>query len=405
MGTSTRRYRFEKVLGHGAFATVYLAKRTPDDLQFAVKVLADNLSQDPEVRKRFTAEADILRSIEGPGVVTVHDVGETQSGQPFIALDYADLGNLQTYLDAHRGAINGEASGRLLVATARALARAHARLVAHRDLKPANILLKSQAGNPSADHADHELLVADFGVARALLEATKQTTRVVGTPAYMAPEQFENRGDRRSDVYALGVLAYQLLTGYLPFPQQSWEEQYSAKKRELYIPLDRRLREFEGRPATAIHESLSAEPSKRPTDADAWLASLVERIGTTTPIQPLPGPGYATITNTPGPGGGVGNVNHGILARSLGPDRLRALRRLASERMLTSEEWRLARMRLLSELGFTKDEPLASPSGTYAQAASQDLMRQYRQLVDEGALTLLEFETVRHSLLRQSGIL
>lgn len=175
--------------------------------------LGDNLSHNPEVVRRFVAEAEVMRAIEGPGILKVHGVGKMPSGQPFIAFELADVGNLQDYIDECQGRLQNKMVGVVLGKTAQALGRAHDMNVAHRDIKPQNILLKSLNEVRSPEAPDHQVLIGDFGIARSLQEVTRQTTAVVGTPQFMAPEQFEQRADLRCDVFALGVLAYWLIAG------------------------------------------------------------------------------------------------------------------------------------------------------------------------------------------------
>ncbi len=194
-------------LGVGGFATVWLYHDAELDSDVAVKALAENWAQRLDVRERFLEEARILRRADSDHVVRVHDIGEAD-GTPYFVMTYADLGSLATLLEPGRPLPPGRVVD-LVAQAADGLAVLHDLGVVHRDVKPQNLLLRSGGS------AGERLLVADLGVAKAMLHASG-LTQVVGTPAYMAPEQALGTGvDRRADVHALAAVAYQLLTGEL----------------------------------------------------------------------------------------------------------------------------------------------------------------------------------------------
>ena len=210
------RYRIERELGQGGMATVYLAHDLRHDRQVALKVLRPELAATlgPE---RFVNEIHIAARLTHPHILPVHDSGEA-AGFLFYVMPYIDGETLRERL-TRQGVLPVAEAARLLRDVADALAAAHAMGVVHRDIKPDNILLTGR-------HA----LVADFGVSKAVSEATgrQHVTTVgtaLGTPQYMAPEQAaaDVNIDHRADIYALGILAYELLTGHPPFggsPQQ-----------------------------------------------------------------------------------------------------------------------------------------------------------------------------------------
>ncbi|MDN4160730.1 serine/threonine-protein kinase [Nocardioides abyssi] len=194
-------------LGVGGFATVWLYHDAELDSDVAVKALAENWAQRLDVRERFLEEARILRRADSDHVVRVHDIGEAD-GTPYFVMTYADLGSLATLLEPGRPLPPGRVLD-LVAQAADGIAVLHDLGVVHRDVKPQNLLLRSGAST------GERLLVADLGVAKAMLHASG-LTQVVGTPAYMAPEQALGTGvDRRADVHALAAVAYQLLTGEL----------------------------------------------------------------------------------------------------------------------------------------------------------------------------------------------
>jgi serine/threonine protein kinase len=191
----------------GGFATVWLYHDAELRSDVAVKALAENWAQRLDVRERFLEEARILRQADSDHIVRVYDIGEAD-GTPYFVMTYADLGSLADVLERER--VLPTASVLDLVAQAGAgLSVLHEHGVVHRDIKPQNLLLRSGGSTGP------RLLVADLGVAKAMLHASG-LTQVVGTPAYMAPEQAVGVGiDIRADVHALGAVTYQMLTGSL----------------------------------------------------------------------------------------------------------------------------------------------------------------------------------------------
>ena len=230
------RYRVEKVLGAGAFTTVYLAHDDALEVSVAVKVLAENLSFDPNVRRRFIQEARILRRCQHEHLVAVHDIGQTEGGQPFFVMDLADRGSLRERLqDRSDLQVPLAELRRLCVALADGVGALHAAGVAHRDLKPSNILLRSTHGgetNAQLLADDERLLVADLGLARPLTSGSRLTA-AVGTPGYMAPEQRDPAGgvDERADIYSCTALVVRLLTGSVTVDPE--RERHGAVRRFL----------------------------------------------------------------------------------------------------------------------------------------------------------------------------
>jgi serine/threonine protein kinase len=177
-----------------------------DELQsdVAVKALADNWAQRLDIRDRFLEEARILRRADSDYVVRVYDVGEVE-GTPYFVMSYADQGTVAHLLD-REPRLSLDRTLDLVSQAGAGLTVLHAQGSIHRDLKPANLLLRT-------DGSGQRLMVADLGVAKAMLHASG-LTHVVGTPAYMAPEQATGGGvDERADVYALAAVTYQMLTG------------------------------------------------------------------------------------------------------------------------------------------------------------------------------------------------
>lgn len=197
------RYELRDVIGSGGMALVYLARDRKLDSLVAVKLLADNLSADPELRERFRREAELARRLSHPNVVRVLGSGETD-GRAFIVLEFVECGNLAEEL-ARAGPLSRERVAELGAQAAAGLAHAHERGLVHRDVKPQNLLLA----------ADGTLKVSDFGIAHAV-DGTRLTAigSVLGTAAYLAPEQARSEETTAAcDVYALGVVLRELSGG------------------------------------------------------------------------------------------------------------------------------------------------------------------------------------------------
>ncbi|MGE0711338.1 MAG: protein kinase [Planctomycetota bacterium] len=259
-------YRIERELARGAMGAVYVARHQELDRKVALKVL---LGADPVRRERFRTEARLTARLRHPGIVPVHEVGEEQ-GFAFLVMDLIDGESLHALL-AREGKLPPRRAAELLAPLARALSYAHAQGVLHRDLKPANVLLDAQ-GAP---------LLTDFGLAREAdgeggLTATGQR---LGTPAYMAPEQARGDNDaveRRTDIYALGVVLYEALTGVRPF-QDREETAISllvAITQHTPTPPSRRVSGIDRDLETICLTCLEKDPSRRYPTASALAADL-----------------------------------------------------------------------------------------------------------------------------------
>lgn len=202
------RYEVKSELGRGGMATVYHAYDPRFERDVAVKVLPAALLHDPQFRTRFEREAKMIALLEHPAIVPVYDFGE-QDGQPFIVMRYMSGGSLDERIK--QGPMSTEDTARIIARLAPSLDAAHAKGIIHRDLKPGNILF-DQYGNA---------FLSDFGIARLTQQRSSTLTGggIVGTPAYMSPEQVQGDKeiDGRSDIYALGVLIFHMLTGKRPY--------------------------------------------------------------------------------------------------------------------------------------------------------------------------------------------
>ena len=206
------RYAVRRRIGSGGFATVWLAYDEQLDSPVAIKVLADNWTEDSHVRRRFVEEGRYLRKVDSPYVVGVHDAGELEDGRPYLVMTYADQGTL-----ADRLAL-GPLAARQGIAIIRqvglGLGALHRRAILHRDVKPQNVLFRT---DDSGGSAEVRAMLGDLGLGKSL-DMSSRLTMIAGTPSYTAPEQALGTAlDARADQYSLGALTYLVLTGRPPY--------------------------------------------------------------------------------------------------------------------------------------------------------------------------------------------
>ncbi|HLO13243.1 MAG TPA: serine/threonine-protein kinase [Anaerolineales bacterium] len=202
-------YRIINQIGKGGMATVYKAYQASVDRYVAIKILPSQLAESPEFAARFHQEARIIAKLEHPHILPVFDYGESD-GVAYFVMRYLDAGTLKDKMEFGRPLPLDEID-RIFTQLTDALSYAHAHGVVHRDLKPANALIDS-SGN---------VFLTDFGIAKLLESASPrltQTDAIMGTPAYISPEQAQARPvDQRSDIYSLGIILYEMVTGGVPF--------------------------------------------------------------------------------------------------------------------------------------------------------------------------------------------
>jgi hypothetical protein len=273
--TVENKYRIEHLLGRGGMGAVYRARDVRLDRLVALKVVRAELLGDFEARQRFRREAQIVARLQHPSIVAVFDYGTFVDGGAYLVMELVRGEDLRRVLQ-REGRLDSRRAMRILEAVCLAIEAAHREGVLHRDLKPENILLPGTGA---------EAKVLDFGVAKVIHQdgrgdrqepdpATLLTTAgmIVGTPAYMAPEQFQAaQPDARTDIFSLGVIAYEMLSGELPFGRGSLAEIVLAQARGP-APMPPGV----APPAVerAIRSALDADPDKRPSSAQAF-AQLV----------------------------------------------------------------------------------------------------------------------------------
>jgi hypothetical protein len=265
-------YTLEGEIGRGGMGVVYRARDERLQRRVAIKVLPPELAFQQDIRQRFTREAQTAARLSHPHIVPIHSVGEGK-GLVYFVMGYVDGESVGARIK-RRGQLPADEARRIMKETADALSAAHGVGIIHRDIKPDNILLEGTRGR---------VMVTDFGIAKALSSTSGATLTgigvAIGTPAFMSPEQAagEREIDGRSDIYSLGVVAYQMLTGELPFSaptvagilmKQITEPAPEVRRKRTDVPEDLSL---------AVSRCLEKDPENRWPTADALRRSLESR--------------------------------------------------------------------------------------------------------------------------------
>ncbi len=282
LGAVLGNYRVTAALGHGGMGTVYRATHRLLDSPAAIKFLRSDLAHNEDVVQRFFTEAKAASAIQHPGIIEVYDFGYTSEGRAYLVMELLEGVTLAKRLQQRTRLSEGEA-----VAVARgiagALRAAHAKSIVHRDLKPDNVFLVP-------DGTSERVKVLDFGIAKLLLagEGQTQTGALMGTPLYMAPEQARtaNAVDHRADLYSLGCILYELLTGAPPFPGDAPGEVIVAQMFTEPRPVRDHVAGVTPELEELVLQLLAKEPEQRPADAGVVVERL-DAIATRVPRRPL----------------------------------------------------------------------------------------------------------------------
>jgi YVTN family beta-propeller protein len=268
--------RVEAVAGRGGMGVVYRATQLSLDRPVALKAIAPELAGDPTFRERFKRESRIAASIEHPNVIPVYEAGEGE-GVLYLIMRYVEGTDLRALIDAE-GGLGPVRATRIAAQMAAALAAAHRRELIHRDVKPANVLIDSGG---ERDHA----YLTDFGIARhaAATSGLTHTGSVIGTLDYLAPERIEGQGgDGRADVYALGCVLFEALTGARPFPR---DNEMAKMYAHLNAPVPS-AREVEPRVPEELDELARRAMAKDPDARFASASEFAEALTDTLPARP-----------------------------------------------------------------------------------------------------------------------
>jgi len=274
------RYQLMEPLGTGGMATVHKAKDQLLGRHVAVKRLLPHLAADPDAAERFRREAQSAAGLNHPGIVTVYDTAEDEKG-PYIVMELIEGETLASKV-AREGPLGAAETAAIVRGAADALDHAHANGVVHRDIKPSNLIVDD----------DGRVRLTDFGIARAMEDPTMVTStgEVVGTLAYMAPETLAGEpATPASDIYSLGAVSYQMLSGRPPFEADNIGALVTRIRDEPPPPLGP---EVPSEIAAGVLRSLDKDPAMRPDTAAAYATSLLTAttvpFETPPPTQPLP---------------------------------------------------------------------------------------------------------------------
>jgi eukaryotic-like serine/threonine-protein kinase len=258
------RYRLEAKLGSGGMSTVYLARDATLDRPVAVKVMHREMSEQPDQLERFRREAKAVAKLSHPNIVSVIDAGE-DGGHPYIVFEYVEGENLKQRI-RRLGPLDPQEALAYAIEVGRGLKVAHGRKLVHRDVKPQNVLIDSEG----------RAKVTDFGIARQLeQQGVTDTGRVLGTTDYVAPEQAMGQGvDERSDLYSLGVVLYEMLTGDVPFSADTQVGVAMKHVNEDLPDVQRRRPEISAATALTIERSTSKDLAKRYQDIGEMIDDL-----------------------------------------------------------------------------------------------------------------------------------
>ncbi len=286
LGTAVAgRYVLEDIIGEGGMAIVYRARHKVNaDQRYAVKVMNPLLARDPIVRERFRREAKSAKKIAHPNIIEIFEEGDTGDGTAYMVMEYLDGSSLADIVS--KGPIPVKRAVGLMIQMARGIARAHDLGVIHRDLKPENIFIVKRPGEEESDLVK----LLDFGIALSKQDSRLTGTgELFGTPQYMAPERITSTdAGAPSDLYALGVIFFEMLTARLPFDAPDVATFFVRHLKDPPLPI-RTI--HPGTPeslADLIERLLAKDPKNRPVDAHKVAADLVDvarEIGAHVPIE------------------------------------------------------------------------------------------------------------------------
>ena len=302
------RYRIDALVAMGGLASVFHAARVSDRQEVAIKVLHPNAEGLPELVERFQREAIAGKHIFHPNVVTVHEIAQLEDGGWFLVQDFVRGETLRAVID--RGPVPPRRAARMALHVAAGLTAAHDMGIVHRDIKPRNLMV--------VDEADDKVQIVDFGLAKVPVEdfslldddgrrSLTQAGVVMGTIAYMAPEAALGMRsiDRRSDLYALGVILYEMLAGVHPFTAKGAAEMFQRQRQA--IPPTLRERSPGVEPPAALEEVvrrlLEKDPDARYPHARALTVALEAALRSMGPasVAPPAGPARRFLPRLPRP--------------------------------------------------------------------------------------------------------
>lgn len=259
-GSTILHYRIIEELGRGGMGTVYKAEDTKLNNFVALKFLPPELSRDEEAKQRFLNEARSARRLEHPNICTIYDIDETEEGQIFISMPFYEGGTLEEKIA--QGPLSVHEAVEIATRIAEALSKAHKEGIVHRDIKPSNIMFT----------LDGAVKVVDFGLAKVAGVKMTRSGTTMGTLAYMSPEQLRgDPTDHRTDIWALGVILYEMLTSRHPFQA---EHEQSMFYRILNEPADPLAEDIPSTLIQIVRKSMEKDPADRYRDVDELVREL-----------------------------------------------------------------------------------------------------------------------------------
>ncbi len=347
-------HRLEEVIGQGGMGVVYRARDLELDRVVALKVIAPEFAQDPDFRERFKRESQLAASIKHPNVISIYRAG-VEGNQLYITMDYVEGSDLHGVI-AVRGRLAPRLAAEIVAQVASGLDAAHARGLVHRDVKPANVLVEDHRGRQQA-------YLTDFGLTKRSTPASAltKTGLIVGTTDYLAPEQIEGRPlDARVDVYALGCVLYEALTGNVPYPRDNNAAKIWAHMSE---PVPSVLDSGPGIPAeldAVVRRAMAKDPNHRFLSADEMGRAVVDAAAAEVrgdeAVAPVSAEGARTGEADPGPG------------PRPPPGSKAAARRVKRKRRLGDEDGVTAPVTVAAAAGVTKPRPVEPPTTRDAPA-------------------------------------
>jgi serine/threonine-protein kinase len=272
------RYEVARKLGEGGMSYVYEAKEIGSGQTVAIKVMSPKIANDRTALERLRREAGLAMRLDHPNVCRILRLGETEDGLIYLVMPYLK-GELLSDHEVRVGPMSPELGTAMLAEICSGLHHAHQLNIVHRDLKPENIMLVK--GDDGYEHA----IVMDFGLAKENradpgMQKLTATGIILGTPEFMSPEQIRGKPlDARSDVYALGILAFEMFTGKLPFQGRNAQEMMIARLRGQPVPLRQYRPDFPPRLEKALMKSLEANADNRYADALEFGLAMAEALG------------------------------------------------------------------------------------------------------------------------------
>ncbi|HLG93710.1 MAG TPA: protein kinase, partial [candidate division Zixibacteria bacterium] len=288
IGRTVSHYKILDKLGEGGMGVVYKAQDLRLDRLVALKFLPPHLGTEEEQKKRFFQEAKAASALDHPNVCTVYEIDETPAGQIFISMAYYEGEPLNKKIE--KGPLKLEEAVSIVLQIAQGLAKAHRQGIVHRDIKSGNVVIT----------ADGIAKIVDFGLAKLLGNTTRTKTKAVGTPGYISPEQLSGDfADHRADIWSLGIVLYEMLTGQLPFKGDYEQAVLYAILNEVPAPTSSRRKEVSFVLDGIVAKCLEKNPAGRYQKAEDLIEDLKRAAAASGAAQPAGGTALKSIAVLP----------------------------------------------------------------------------------------------------------